>query len=252
MSFIGILIAVAFIIIANLLEGGHPSALLNFPAFLIVIGGTIGAVCVQFPFSTLKDVKRYFLWLIKPPNYDYFEMASTLFEYSEVARKQGYLALEEQLEEVSDPFLKETMSMIVDGVDKDTLIDIVQTKMSNEETRLNQVGKFYEAMGGYSPTMGILGAVLGLIHAMGLLDQPEELGHGIAVAFVATIYGVAFANIIFLPIGNRYKLFSQELTRYQDMIVEVAYDIINGAPTLDIRNRIVSYVDHPKFTGFDS
>ena len=228
MSFIGVLIALTFIIAANLIEGGHPSALLNLPALLIVLGGTLGAVCVQFPFTTLKDVKQYFSWLVKPPQYDYIYATNTLLQLSSTARKSGLLVVSGELEDVKEPFIVEAFTLMVDGIDGSTLVDVLDNKIAAEEERLSRVAKFYEAMGGYSPTMGILGAVLGLIHAMGLLDKPEELGHGISVAFIATIYGVAFANVLFLPLASRYKLFNQERVAFKEMIVDVAYNVTNG------------------------
>lgn len=222
---------------------------MNGPAFIIVLGGTTGAAIVQFPFPTLKDVIHYFSWLIKPPHYDSFGMASQIVDLAGIARKDGFLALEMELEKISEPFLTESLQMVIDGMEKDAIYEIMESKIANEDHRIGQVAKVYEAMGGYCPTMGILGAVLGLIHAMGLLDKPDQLGHGIAVAFVATIYGVAFANIIFLPFGNRYKAFAHELANYRRMIVEAVYGIASGYNMIEMQKRLGTYVEHPKFSG---
>ncbi|MDD1780156.1 flagellar motor protein [Enterovibrio sp. ZSDZ35] len=247
MSFIGVIVAVMFILVANLLEGGHISGLINAPAFLIVIGGTIGAILVQFSFSSVKLVFTYFSWLWMPPLRDSFGTAKQMVDLAVIARRDGLLALEIELEKVQDPFLLEALQMLVDGLEKDAILDVMENKIAAEEQRIGQVAKIYEAMGGYSPTMGILGAVLGLIHAMGLLDKPDQLGAGIAVAFVATIYGVAFANIVFLPFGNRYKAFSYELTNYRQMVLEGVSCIATGSNAIELQSRLGGYVAHPMF-----
>ncbi|WP_198158337.1 MotA/TolQ/ExbB proton channel family protein [Enterovibrio coralii] len=183
--------------------------------------------------------------LFTPPFRDSFGTAKQITELATIARRDGLLALEIELEKVDDPFLLEALQMLVDGIESDAILDIMENRIAAEEHRISQVSKLYEAMGGYSPTMGILGAVLGLIHAMGLLDKPDQLGAGIAVAFVATIYGVAFANIVFLPFGNRYKAFSQELTNYRMMILEGVSCIANGSNALELQGRLGGYVEHP-------
>ncbi|CAH0535616.1 Chemotaxis protein PomA [Vibrio stylophorae] len=249
MSLIGIFVALGFVLFANIIEGGHPSALLNGPAFLIVLGGTIGAVLVQFPFRTFGDLLRRLKWLLKPPSYDLFSTASDLENLATISRREGLLALETELEKYEEPFLKRSLQMLIDGMEREALLDILDSQVENQKQRTEQIAKIYEAMGGYCPTMGILGAVLGLIHAMGLLDKPEELGHGIAVAFVATIYGVAFANIVFLPFGNRYKAFAEEQANYYRMISEGVFCIASGSSQLELQRRLGNYVAHPKFTG---
>ncbi len=241
MSLIGVIVAVFFVILANYIEGGQISGLMNLPAFLIVLGGTLGCVMVQFPFGTLKNTALHFKWLLRPPILNQYTAAEKILHLAEIARREGILVLEKELETIDDPFIMDPLSMVIDGIEKHTLEEILDTKITQEEIKITHIAKVYDAAGGYSPTMGIIGAVLGLIHAMGLLDKPDELGFGIAVAFVATIYGVAFANMIFLPIGSRYKLFAQELSQYRRMIADGICSIANGCSSLELKNRLASY-----------
>ena len=236
------LLALCCIIGGNLLEGGHPGALLNFPAFLIVVGSTIGAALTQFPFSTPVGVAKRFIWLIIPIKLDLHERSLFMQELANLARKGGFLALEEKIDDIQDPFLKKGLGMLVDGFDKDRIVETLEDEIEFEQEDLEQTVKFYEAMGGYCPTMGIIGAVLGLIHAMGLLDKPDELGGGIAVAFVATIYGVAFANLMFLPFGNRYKFFAHEIKHYKNMTLVALTYIADGVSPQQLGVRLEAYV----------
>jgi len=183
MSLIGLVFA------GNIIEGGHPSALLDLPAFLIVIGGTIGAALTQFPFSVVGKTFKRFKWLLSPPKLDLLEQAQLLETLAGNARRSGMLALEGMIEEIKDPFLKKGVQMMVDGYEKGKIHEVLENEIEFEQEDLEQSVKFYEAMGGYCPTMGIVGAVFGLIHAMGLLDAPDKLGGAIAVAFIATICG---------------------------------------------------------------
>jgi len=242
MSLIGLIIALCCIIGGNLLEGGHPGALLNFPAFLIVVGSTIGAALTQFPFSAPIGVMKRFMWLIVPLKLNLYERSMYMQELSNIARKGGFLALEEKVDEIDDPFLKKGLGMLIDGYDKERIVETLEDEIEFEQEDLEQTIKFYEAMGGYCPTMGIIGAVLGLIHAMGLLDKPDELGGGIAVAFVATIYGVAFANLIFLPFGNRYKFFAHEIKHYKTMTLVALTAIADGISPQQLAVRLEGFV----------
>ncbi|BCN25886.1 flagellar motor protein [Vibrio alfacsensis] len=218
--------------------------MINLPAFLIVVGGTLGCVIVQFPLKTLKNVLLYFKWLINPPIYDYYNTSTQLIQLADISRRDGILALEMALDNIDDPFVKESLLMVIDGLDKNAIDEILDNTISKQEVEITHVAKVYDAAGGYSPTMGIIGAVLGLIHAMGLLDKPDQLGHGIAVAFVATIYGVAFSNIFFLPIGSRYKLFAQESAEYRRMIADGIYAIANGSNLFEVKSRLNSHSHH--------
>lgn len=158
------------------------------------------------------------------------------------ARQQGLLALENQIPSVSDPLTQAGLQMIVDGVDKEQLVDLLEKQISSEEYQLEQNAKVFEAYGGYAPCMGIVGAVLGLIHAMGLLDQPELLGPSIGVAFTATIYGVVSANTIFLPMGNRCKTCNHEIMKFKEMTLEGLISIASGENSMQLKRRLEPYL----------
>ena len=242
MNLLGIFVAIGFIIGANLLEGGHPSAMLNMPAFLIVIGGAIGAILVQFPLGVVMGSLKQFKWIIAAPRLDLRAQAELLEGMSTTARQQGLLALENQVAQIEDKFTRDGLQMIVDGVDKEQLHQLLENSIEVEQHELEQSVKVFEALGGYTPTMGILGAVLGLIHAMGLLDQPEKLGPAIAVAFVATIYGVGSCNIIFLPVANRYKGIYHDIAHFKLMVLEGLLSIASGENTMQLKRRLQVYI----------
>lgn len=242
MNLLGIFVAIGFIIGANLLEGGHPSAMLNMPAFLIVIGGAIGAILVQFPLGVVMGSLKQFKWIISAPRLDLRAQAELLEGMSTTARQQGLLALENQVAQIEDKFTRDGLQMIVDGVDKEQLHQLLENSIEVEQHELEQSVKVFEALGGYTPTMGILGAVLGLIHAMGLLDQPEKLGPAIAVAFVATIYGVGSCNIIFLPVANRYKGINHDIAHFKLMVLEGLLSIASGENTMQLKRRLQVYI----------
>lgn len=248
MSLLGVLIAVSMVIAANIIEGGNPLALIDIPAFMIVLGSTIGAVIVQFPMSVLIQGLKQLKWMIAPPKPDFAGQLEMLEGMATVARQQGLLALENQIANIEDPFTRDGLQMIVDGVDKEQLIELLEKKIEAREYELEQSAKVFEAYGGYAPCMGIVGAVLGLIHAMGLLDQPDLLGPSIGVAFIATIYGVVSANTIFLPMGNRCKAVNHELIKYMNMTMEGLFSIASGDNTAILKRRLESYlpVDNSK------
>ncbi len=204
-SLAGVLIALGAILGGQVLEGGHVGSIMQLTAFLIVMGGTIGATMVAFPTKDfvrgMKMVKLAFV----NASVDLSGLTRLIVEFAGVARRDGVLALESRLAEVSDPFLRRALQFVVDGVDPEVTRDSLETAIEAEFQEVSVGAKVWEAAGGYAPTIGILGAVLGLIHVMENLSDPSKLGSGIAVAFVATVYGVGSANILFLPIANKLK-----------------------------------------------
>jgi chemotaxis protein MotA len=242
MSLLGFLIAVVAVITANIIEGGNPLALIDIPAFFIICGATLGAMFVQFPIGVLVGAVKELKWMVAPPKPDYFSQVELLEGMAQTARQQGLLALENQIPGIGDEFTKIGIQMIVDGVDKEQLVELLEKEVEMKEYELEQRAKVFEAAGGYAPCMGIVGAVLGLIHAMGLLDQPELLGPAIGVAFIATIYGVMSANTLFLPLGNRYKACNHELIKFDTMTIEGLVSIASGENQLQLRRRIGAYL----------
>jgi len=206
LTIIGLAIAIGSILGGQILEGGHISSIMQLTAFIIVMGGTIGAVCIQNPMSVvLKGVSLLSLALFDP-KVDVKKDIGTIIDLANISRKQGLLALEGKIKDIPDPFFKKGVQFIVDGTDPKMMQEILETEVEHHEEEGVTAAKIWEAAGGYAPTVGILGAVLGLIHVMENLADPSKLGGGIAVAFVATIYGVGVANIVFLPLANKIKL----------------------------------------------
>jgi chemotaxis protein MotA len=205
LSIIGVLVSICALLLGNLLEGGAIGSLVNGPALIIVFGGTLGATLLQFPPVIFIRSMEMFLWIFMPRKLDLEAQISQIVNWSLQARRKGLLGLEHLIEREKDPFVQKGLQLLVDGNEPDTISDILELEMAAKENRDYQAARLYEAMGGYAPTIGILGAVMGLIHVMENLADPTLLGKGIATAFVATIYGVGSANLIFLPIANKLK-----------------------------------------------
>lgn len=205
LSIIGVLVSVSAILLGNLLGGGEIGSLVNGPALIIVFGGTLGATFLQFPPVVFLRSMKMFLWIFRPRKMNLEAQISQIVSWSVLVRRKGLLGLENMIASEKDPFVQKGLQLLVDGNESDIISDILELDMSAKENRDYQAARLYEAMGGYAPTIGILGAVMGLIHVMENLADPALLGKGIATAFVATIYGVASANLIFLPIANKLK-----------------------------------------------
>lgn len=198
-TIIGIVVALGSIIGGQALEGGHLGSILQLTAFIIVAGGTFGACCVQNPLSVVIKAATGATLVITNPPHDVKGTITQILDLANVARKQGLLALEGKLKDLHDPFFKKGIQLIVDGTDPKLLQEILEIEVEHHEEEGVHAAKVWEAAGGYAPTVGILGAVLGLIHVMENLADPSKLGGGIAVAFVATVYGVGLANLFFFP-----------------------------------------------------
>ncbi|MBM4389636.1 MAG: flagellar motor protein [Deltaproteobacteria bacterium] len=204
-SILAIVLGTGCVILGNSLEGGHFSSLVQPTAFLIVVGGTAGATWLGCPNAELKLAFKLCKRVFFPGHSDRQMLLDEMVKVSTVARREGMLAVENLLGEIPDPFLVRGLRMLVDGSSAEDVKRVLEPEMELEEHHGTQAGKVFESAGGFCPTIGILGAVLGLIHVMSNLADPAALGAGIAVAFVATIYGVGFANLLFIPIGNRIK-----------------------------------------------
>ena len=201
----GILLAILGILGGQALEGGHVSSILQATAAIIVFAGTIGAVMVAFPKKDFARGMKMAKMAFGDSKGDLASLAKQIVELAGVARRDGVLALEGKLAEIGDPFLKKALGYVVDGVDASVTRSSLEAAVDAEHAENMVAAKVWESAGGFAPTIGILGAVLGLIHVMENLSDPSKLGGGIATAFVATVYGVGSANIIFLPIANKLK-----------------------------------------------
>lgn len=222
-SWLGLLLGFGAILMGNLVEGGHIGSLMQGTAFIIVLGGTIGATMVS---SSMKDLMKglsLFRSAFSEAEDNHFRKSlNEIIECARVARKDTLLAIEPKLGGLSDPFVSKTLRNVVDGVEPEMIRDIGETEIDAEEEELMAGVKVWTDAGGFSPTIGIIGAVLGLIQVMGNLTDTSKLGAGIAVAFVATVYGVTFANLVFLPVSNKLKKRVQKRVRERLVLLEGA------------------------------
>lgn len=225
---VGALIGAGFVLGGHGLEGGTVRSLLQGAAAVIVFGGTLGAVVVSFPLRDLRAAVTSLRHLVvddaPPPD----ATVALIGRFALRARKEGLLALEDDADRVSDPFLKRALSLAIDGMPAATMRSMLDDEIGAREEAEEVPARVFEAAGGYAPTIGILGAVLGLIHVMENLSEPGNLGSGIAVAFVATVYGVGSANLIFLPIASRFKARAQRNARRREAVLEGVLAIQEG------------------------
>ncbi len=242
LSILGILLALGAIVGGNLLEGGHTDSLLQLTAFIIVIGGTLGAVLLQTPVATFLHAIKMLSWIVFPPKQEAEAAIEKIVEWSNVARKEGLLGLEAVSEDEPDLFVRKGLQLLVDGSEPDAIRSIMEVEMFAKEHHGVQAAKVFEAGGGYAPTIGIIGAVMGLIHVMQNLSDPSKLGGGIAVAFVATIYGVGSANLFLLPIASKLKSNIHRQTQYREMVVEGIISIAEGENPRNIEAKLRGYL----------
>lgn len=241
-SFFGIILSLLAILGGQALEGGHIGSLIQLTAFLIVMGGTVGAVMLQSTPAVFWRGLSMVRWVFLPPQLDRARQLRQIVEWSQSARKGGLLALENQLAAQQDPFIRKGLQMLVDGSEPEALRSAMELELDNWLEREKQAAKVWEAAGGYAPTIGILGAVMGLIHVMENLSDPSKLGAGIAVAFVATVYGVGSANLLFLPIANKLKYWISQQGLGREMIVIGLSCIANGENPRIIEGKLQAYL----------
>jgi chemotaxis protein MotA len=241
-TIIGLVMGFGAIFGGAAIEGVHISALIQPTAAMIVLGGTFGAAFISFPLpaiiGALKNVKTAFL----PTKVDHEQVVKDIINYATKARRNGLISLEQEAQSVRDPFIKKGISLVVDGIDPQKLRETLEADIMAYEDNYKHTVEFYEAAGGYAPTIGIIGAVLGLIHVMGNLSDTSKLGGGIAVAFVATIYGLIIANIICLPIANKLKIRMKEEILRRVMILEGLIAIQNGENPHFIEQKLMAFV----------
>jgi chemotaxis protein MotA len=242
LSIAGILVGIGAILLGIVLDGGAISSLLNVPALIIVFGGTFGATLLQFPPVIFVRSMKMLSWVLIPQKTNLSAQIDKVIYWSLLARKEGLLGLENAMPDEQDPFIKKGLQLLVDGNNSDAIRDILELDMYSKENIALQAAGLYEAMGGYAPTIGILGAVMGLIHVMQNLTNPGLLGQGIATAFVATIYGVGSANLIFLPVANKLKNHVLALTQAREMLTEGIVAIAEGENPRNIKLKLSGYL----------
>jgi chemotaxis protein MotA len=224
----GVLLALAGILAGLLIEGGSLSQVLQPTAAMIVFGGTLGAVLLQFPLNTVIGAFRSLGHVFAAPRKHNAQLIAMLVNFANKARRQGVVSLDSDLQSIQDPFLKQTLTLAVDGTEPADLRKIMRVSLDSSMEDEEQLPAVFESAGGFSPTIGILGAVLGLIQVMQHLDDIHEVGRGIAVAFVATIYGVGIANLFFLPFAGKMRIRIREGYRRREMLLEGVISILEG------------------------
>ncbi|MEZ5523968.1 MAG: flagellar motor protein [Pseudomonadales bacterium] len=244
LSVIGVILAFAAVLGGNFIEGGHISALFNMPAALIVIGGTVGAAILHTSLPNVSRAFKILFWVFNPPRRNVKAAADKILNWSMTARKEGLLGLEAIVDAEKEYFSKKGLRLLVDGTEPDAIRRAMEVDLYLVEQRDLQAARFYECMGGYAPTIGIIGAVMGLIHVMRNLADPSQLGSGIATAFVATIYGVGLANLLFLPISSKLKGVVQQQYQFNEMIVEGVIAIAEGENPRSIEMKLQGYLEH--------
>lgn len=242
LTIIGLALSFGAILGGQVLEGGSMHSIMQLTAAIIVVGGTFGAVLVNYPMSTfilaLKNA-RFALFNGKgDPN----KIIKLLAELASVARKDGLLALETSIKKVDDPFLRKGLQLVVDGTEPKLTREILEIEISHAEEYNLTSAKVFDSAGGYAPTIGILGAVMGLIHVMENLADPTKLGAGIAVAFVATVYGVGTANLIYLPLAGKMKLKIREQVILQEMMVEGLISLSEGENPRRVEEKLMGFL----------
>lgn len=237
-SLIGLIAGIAAVLVGQVLEGGSVAALVQPTAFLIVMGGTFGAVMLAFPATDLMAAVRSFPIIIGKQENKIPETIDLLVNLATKARKEGLLALQNEIKSIEDPFLKKGLELMTDGIDGKLIRDMLETETAFLEEEINGAAKVWESAGGFAPTVGILGAVLGLIHVMENLSDPSKLGSGIAVAFVATVYGVGFANLLLIPLGSKTKTKRKAEIHLRETMIEGIMSIQSGESPNFIRQKL--------------
>ncbi len=242
LSLFGLVVAITGIIGGQLLEGGSINVLMQLAAFLIVFGGTIGAVMLQHPLHVFVSGIKMGKWVFVTPVVDLQKLAQKITGWGSIARKDGILALESQLKNIDEPFVAKGLQLLVDGNSAEKIREVLDIDLQSYETLRWQAARVWESAAGYAPTIGILGAVLGLVHVMQSLGEPAKLGAGIAVAFIATIYGVGSANLLFLPIAGKLKIIIAQQVNMREMLIDGLCMVANAENPRHIENKLKGYL----------
>ncbi|MDD3013822.1 MAG: flagellar motor protein [Candidatus Gastranaerophilales bacterium] len=241
-SIIGMVFGLGCILVAQALEGGNVQSLIQLTAFLIVAGGTVGAVVASFPLDVLISGMEMCKKSFAADNIDFNKIIQEILGYATKARKEGVIILEKEAKNASDPLLTVGLEAVSDGADPVLVRDLMETRLSQLEDKVMKAAKVWEAGGGYSPTFGIIGAVMGLIQVMQNLSDPSKLGAGIAVAFVATIYGLIMANLIFLPLATKIKFKSAKEFLAKQIMIEGILSIQAGESPALIERKLQAFL----------
>jgi chemotaxis protein MotA len=244
-SIAGLAVALLGIVGGLLIEGGKLRDIAQFTAAIIVLGGTFGAVMVSTPSRVLTGAVRRLASVFLDCSPDLKGVTEEVIDYASKARKNGLVSLEQEAEQIPDPFLRKALSLAVDGTDLQEIRKMLELEIEFEELKADSEAKVFECAGGYAPTVGIIGAVLGLIQVMKNLANIDEVGHGIAVSFVATVYGVGSANLFFLPAASKIRARATALIKRKELILEGVSGIVEGLNPKLIRAKLEAYTERP-------
>ncbi len=242
LSIVGLVLALNAILLGAVLKGAGLMALVSAAAFMIVIVGTIAAICIQTPLHVMRRALKIFPWVMRPPTRDGSLLLAKIVEWSNIARKQGLLGLEPMILREPDEFVKKALQLVVDGSEPESISTVMYVDLNMREHADTTAAKVFEGMGVYSPTLGIIGAVLGLMAVLQNLADPTKLGHGIAAAFTATVYGIGLANLFFLPVAAKLKGIIQRQTQFREMIIDGMLSIAQGENPRAIEAKLQGYL----------
>ena len=242
LSIVGILLAFFAVLVGAVLKGAGLHALLSSAAFMIVVVGTFAAILVQTPARVMQHAFGILPWIFRPPVLKADDLIRKMVEWSMIARKQGLLGLEPLLEQERDYFVRKGLQLVIDGGEPEAIRGILEVELDTREAADTRAAKVFEGMGVYAPTLGIIGAVLGLMAVMQNLADPSKLGHGIAAAFTATVYGIGLANLFFLPIANKLKTVVAAQSHVREMIIEGMISIAQGENPRTIEAKLHGYL----------
>ena len=242
LSIIGLVLAANAVLLGAVLRGAGIMALISFEAFMVVGVGTIAATCIQTPFPVMKHALKIFPWIVRPPSRDGRHIITKIVEWSNTARKQGLLGLEPTIAKEEDEFVKKALQLVVDGSEPESISSVMYVELNMREHADTSAAKVFEGMGIYSPTLGIIGAVLGLMAVLQNLADPSKLGHGIAAAFTATVYGIGFANLLFLPVAAKLKAIIHRQTQFREMVIDGMLCIAQGENPRSIEAKLQGYL----------
>ncbi len=248
-SVTGIVLAVGGVLAGLWLEGGNLGQIVQPTAAMIVFGGTLGAIMLQFPLPVVVAAVRRLGSVFFGPRKDPEALIQQLMKYAQRARRDGIVSLDKELPGITDPFLKKSLMLAVDGTEPEELRSIMELELSNHEEYEEQVPQVFESAGGFAPTIGIIGAVLGLIQVMQHLDKIDEVGRGIAVAFVATIYGVGSANLLYLPISGKMKIRIRQEQIVREMTLEGVISILEGMNPHMLETKLLGFLVNAQDSG---
>lgn len=241
-TILGLLVGIGSVLVSFMMEGGHLSALIQIPAMVLVIFGTFGAATVTTSIKQLVNLPNLMRVAMFEKKMDSQQLIDLLFDLSQKARKNGLLSLEKEIDSIKEPFLRKAIQLAIDGFETNKIREILEIEMAYIEERHKAGANFFLKLGGFSPTLGIMGTVLGLIHALGSMESSSNMASAIASAFIATLWGVALANLIYLPLSDKLKYKHQDEALYLEIITEGAISLAMGDNPRVIRMKLVSFL----------